>query len=129
MLRTDLVHCPRTDDDRIYRRAEQSHNEAIRLIGTADRFTTGLARNSITDHAVDCRNKIAYHVRPVIGNIWKTEITSIELAEVYRKQRFAGSDTVMESSQRLYHWAQAAIPAEPPSRSIMSRNSWLKIGF
>jgi hypothetical protein len=104
MFWADFVDRARTDNHRIYRRAQQTHNEAVCMIRTADRCTAGLAWDLIAHHTVDRRNKIAYDVRPLVGNVWKMQITAVEFAEIRRKQRFTVNGAIKQSSYRLYHW-------------------------
>ena len=84
--------------------AQQAHNEAICVIGTADGRATGIAGNGIADDAVERGYEICKDVRPPLRSRQKTQVAIVEFLQAWRKDRFNGLPVPIEKSFYWLHY-------------------------
>src|ERR1039458_8971118 len=77
MLRGGLVKRTGSHHDGVGRCSEETHNETVRLVESADIASSGLAGDFVADHAIDSAHEVTDHIRPLGAGWWEPQIAAI----------------------------------------------------
>src|ERR1019366_1969094 len=85
MLRGGLVKRTGSHHDGVRRCREESHNETVRLVESADIASPGFAREFVADYAVNRAHEVTDHIGP-LGTGWREpQIAAVSNSQLLRQ--------------------------------------------
>jgi hypothetical protein len=101
VLRSNVSEGTRSNYDRVRGSSEQSHDETVRLVETADIAAARFPGNLKTDHAVECAYKITDDIR-LIPRCRESQTSIVEKFQFLRQtRRIEHSISIEQRSDRL----------------------------
>ncbi len=105
MRRSGLVKCIGSHHDGVCRCPKQAHNEAVRLVETADVATAGLAGDFVANYAINRAGEVTDHIGPSGAAWWEPQIAAVRDSQRFRQNGGPGCFQAVEyRADGVWQW-------------------------